>query len=247
MDPRIERRRRNIRENRLHRRLRTILWLCVLGAVVGLGAWVLQSPLLDVRTIAVYGVQHSDVARILQDAGLEEGTPMIRVNPRTLVELLEADPWVAAAKVERTFPHTVEVDVMERTIAAGLTSRGGWVMLSTDGVVLGPEDTLPEGAARLVMASVDSGPAGGTPTNKSVKGALSFVNTLSLDLRGQTEIEIQDDELWATVGSVSVRLGAPLDMEAKARALEALLESGVPENAVINLIAPSRPAVETSS
>lgn len=247
MDPRIERRRRNVRETRLHRRLRTILWVCVLGAVVGLGAWVIQSPLLEVRSIGVYGVHYSAAVQILQQAGVEEGTPMLRVNPRALVSLLEADPWIAAAKVTRTFPHTVEVDVSERSIAAGLSSRGGWVMLSTDGIVLGSERTLPQGTARLVMANTDAGPPGQPPGDAMVKGALAFVNALKETTRGQMQVDVQDGELWGSVGSVSVRLGAPLNMESKARALDALLEDGVPDGAVINLIAPSRPAVETSS
>ena len=247
MDPRIERRRRTVRENTLHRRLRTILWLCVLGAVVGAVVWVLQSPLLEVRTIGVYGVYRSSVTGILKDAGIEIGTPMVRVNTRKLEALLEEDPWVAAARVERTFPHTVEVDVSERSVAAGVAYHGGWTLLSTDGIVLGPAESLPDGAARLVMGSADPGPAGEPPQNEMIAAGLEFAAALPLDHRGEISIEVRTGELWAGIGSVSVRLGSPLEMAAKAKALEALLETGVPDGAVINLIAPSRPAVQGSS
>jgi len=247
VDPRIERRRRTVRENTLHRRLRTILWLCVLGALVGAVVWVLQSPLLEVRTIGVYGVNRSSVAEALQNAGVEVGSPMVRVSVAKLEILLEEDPWVASAHVERTFPHTVEIDVSERSVAAGVTSRSGWMLLSMDGIVLGPADSLPDGAARLVMENVDPGPAGEPPQSEMIAGGLEFATTLRPDLRGGVSIRIRDGELWASMDSVSVRLGPPLEMAAKAKALEALLETGVPDGAVINLIAPSRPAVQGSS
>jgi len=247
VDPRIERRRRTVRENTLHRRLKTILWLCVLGVVVGAVVWVVQSPLLEVRTVGIYGVDRSSVEETLQNAGIEVGAPMIRVKAGKLEALLEEDPWVAAAQVVRTFPHTVEVDVRERSVAAGVTYRGGWMLLSTDGIVLGPAASVPEGAARLVMENVDTGPAGEPPQNEMIAGGLEFATTLRPDLRGDVSIEIRDGELWARVDSVAARLGSPLDMAAKAKALEALLETGVPDGAVINLIAPSRPAVQGSS
>jgi hypothetical protein len=53
--------------------------------------------------------------------------------------------------------------------------------------------------------------------------------------------------LWARTESVHVRLGVPLDMIAKASALQAVLADGVPAGSVIDLIAPSRPALEGSS
>jgi cell division protein FtsQ len=247
VDPRIERRRRTVRENTLHRRLRTILWLCVLGATVGAVVWVLQSPLLEVRTIGIYGVDRSSVVGILKDAGVEVGAPMVRVNTGRLEALLEEDPWVAAVHVERTFPHTVEVDVSERSVAAGVAYRGGWTLLSTDGIVLGPAGSLPVGAARLVMGNADPGPAGEPPQNEMIAGGLEFAVALPPTHRGEVSIGLRAGELWAGIGSVSVRLGSPLEMTAKAKALEALLEAGVPDGAVINLIAPSRPAVQGSS
>jgi hypothetical protein len=50
-------------------------------------------------------------------------------------------------------------------------------------------------------------------------------------------------ELWALIDDVNVRLGRPIAMESKARALEAVLAEGIPKGATINLIAPARPAV----
>jgi hypothetical protein len=52
-----------------------------------------------------------------------------------------------------------------------------------------------------------------------------------------------EGELWADVAGMVVRLGRPIDMEPKARALVALLAEGLPPGATVNLVAPTRPAV----
>jgi hypothetical protein len=44
---------------------------------------------------------------------------------------------------------------------------------------------------------------------------------------------------------VTIRLGRPIDMGAKALALEAVLAEGVEIGSVVNLLAPARPAVMT--
>jgi cell division septal protein FtsQ len=247
MDPRFERRRRTVREHSVQRRLRVILWVCILGVVIGGVAWLVQSPLLEVRDIGIYGAERSSVGSILDAAGLHAGVPMLRVHPGKITAMLEEDPWVLNARVARTFPHTVEIEVRERTVAAGVQTGESWVLLSSDGVVLGAADHVPDGAALLLLGDVVPGIPGATPKNQMVAGALEFVTTLDPAMWQGTVVEIRDGELWARTSSVSARLGSPLEMSAKARALQAVLDSGVPPGTMINLIAPSRPAVESSS
>ena len=56
-------------------------------------------------------------------------------------------------------------------------------------------------------------------------------------------VEQRQGELWAEIGGHLIRLGRPVDMEAKARALYALLGRGIADGAAISLVAPTRPAV----
>jgi cell division protein FtsQ len=247
MDPRFARRRRTVRENSVQRRFRMILWICAVGVLVGGGAWLVQSPLLEVRDIGVYGAERASVGPILEAAGVEAGAPMLSVHPAKLTAMLEKDPWVKEVRVTRTFPHTIEIEVHERTVAAGVQFDDRWMLLSSDGVVLEMADRVPDGAALLLLGSVEPEAAGATPTNQRVEGALEFVTALDSSMWQGTVIEVRDGELWARTAGVSARLGSPLDMGEKARALQAVIASGVPAGTVINLIAPSRPAVESSS
>jgi cell division protein FtsQ len=247
VEPRLEARRRAVKETSTRRHLRIVLAIVMLAAVVGGGAWFVQSPLLAVEDIGLYGVQRSDAAAILEQAGVVPGIPMVRVHPGRVEALLDADPWIADARVDRTFPHTVEIQVRERSVAAGLQDGEGWMLLSADGLVLGPSAHVPDGAALLLFGDVDPGPPGDITGDPMVMGAIEFVAALSGAMRSGAVLEIRDGELWARTESVHVRLGVPLDMIAKASALQAVLADGVPAGSVIDLIAPSRPALEGSS
>ena len=74
-----------------------------------------------------------------------------------------------------------------------------------------------------------------------ILGAVVFLTALPDHIARRTTIRLNDGELWAWVGERNVRLGRPIDMDAKAAALEAIIDSAPP--GVIDLIAPSRPAV----
>src|SRR5665811_1405621 len=119
IEPRLERRRRQVRETAARRRLKTVLWIVVLMATIGIGAWFVQSPWLAVEEVGLYGVEHSDAVAIAEEAGVRVDVPMVAIRPRATEELLEQDPWISAAHVSRTFPHTVEIQIRERTAIAG--------------------------------------------------------------------------------------------------------------------------------
>jgi hypothetical protein len=75
---------------------------------------------------------------------------------------------------------------------------------------------------------------------------VEFVAALPAGVAATTTITATDGELIAEVGDHRVRLGDPSNMAAKAVALGALLADGrLAPDAVIDLIAPTRPAVSS--
>ena len=56
-------------------------------------------------------------------------------------------------------------------------------------------------------------------------------------------LELRGAEMWTTVGGLPVRLGQPMGLEAKGRALLVILAENLPEGTVIDLTSPQRPAV----
>lgn len=247
MDPRIAGRRRGVRESTAKRRLGLILALLALGGVVGLGAWVWQSPLMAITDIVSYGANHANVDALLVENGVRVGEPFFSVTAGRIEKALRDDPWISAIRVDRTFPHLIEIDVRERRPLVALKGRGAWVLIAEDGVVLDTAETIPEGVVPLAFPEEQAGTVGERTSSTMVLGAVAFVEGLPVPERAQTGLTVKDDEVWADVGRVRVRLGLPAEMAAKASALEAVLRDGVPDGAVVNLLTPARPAVSVPS
>ena len=78
-----------------------------------------------------------------------------------------------------------------------------------------------------------------------IVGAAQFFDSLDPISRTDAVMFEADGELWVQVRGYVARLGRPIEMSQKAAALQAVLEDGPPEGAVINVIAPTRPTVRT--
>ena len=240
VEPRLAERRRTVAESNARRRLRRILWTLLVASLAAAGAWVAQSPWFSVAHIAVSGVNGSDTHGILQANGIVEGTPLIAVAPRRVEDLLEEDPWIAEATVRRVIPDAVEVVVNERTEFMWVQTRRGWAVIAEDFTVL-RSDSEPAGPALAIeMTSPDRGDR---LTDARVIGGAAFLAGLPMETRNQVSLVEQDGELWANVGGLAVRLGLPTEMKEKAAALLAILGEGVPSGSIVNLVAPTRPAV----
>jgi cell division protein FtsQ len=220
--------------------LRKIFWALVVVAVAAGVGWVAQSPWFSIAHIAVSGVEGSDTHHILQTAGVVEGKPLIMVGPGHIETLLEEDPWVVEATVRRVIPDAIEVVVTERVPFAWVQLGSGWSVISEDFIVL-RTDPEPAGPALVLEALTREG--GDRIGDPRVVGGVIFLAGLPTETRNQVSISEQDGELWASVAGMSVRLGLPTDMKEKAAALLALLEEEIPPGSVINLVAPTRPAV----
>jgi hypothetical protein len=242
VEPRVAERRRGVSEDRARHRLRRILGLIALIALVALGFWLIRSPLLSVSSISVSGAELSSPAVIIDEMGIVVGIPTIDIDAGAIERAVESDPWVAAADVSVRWPGTVSVAVTEHVGLAPARAGEGWVMLSRASTVLEPIDGPPEG---MFVADIDTSttPVGEAVLNPMVIGALEFGSVLRPDLAEHAVIYVEDGSLVATVGGHLVRLGRPIDLEDKALVLASLLDTELDEGAEINLIASTRPAV----
>lgn len=75
---------------------------------------VTQSSYFEARTITVEGNQRSSKEEILKHAGLKLHDNILSVNLNTIRHRLMADPWVAAAEVERELPDAIHIRIKER-------------------------------------------------------------------------------------------------------------------------------------
>ena len=245
MDPRIRRRRIEVQRRAGRRRLRVVVGVLAMLALTAGGWLAVRSPLLDVDRVEVQGASHTARADVLRTARLRRGMAMVEVDGAGAARRLEALPWVAHARVRRSWPSTVLVAVDERA-AKAVTSADGreWAVLDADGRVLEVRDARPPGLV-AVEGVGRAGPPGSTLAGAA--GPLQLVGALSpaLAARADAVVALQGGEVALRLRpSGTVRFGPPVDLMAKERAAETVLAqvdaSGLD---VLDVRLPSSPAL----
>jgi hypothetical protein len=139
------------------------------------------------------------------------------------------------------FPDQVEVRVEERIPAGWIWAAGSYLLVDDQGVVL-EEAAAADPAGSVLQFPIERLQPGEAYSDQMVLGAIEFVAAGGGEVPG-LELWQEGDEMWASTQGHRIRLGRPVDMAAKAAALNAVLSDDVPAASLINLIAPSRPAV----
>ncbi|NHC45558.1 cell division protein FtsQ/DivIB [Motilibacter aurantiacus] len=159
---------------RLRARLsrRSLAVVAGLAAALGVVAWVaLGTSVLGVRTVDVVGAGHVSAAEVRAAVDVPSGFPLARVDPAAVQARVGAIPAVRDVTVERRFPRTLVVSIVERTAVAVASVRdSGLTYVDAEGVAFAPapataargKTALPvlaavEGDARTAAAAVVGG------------------------------------------------------------------------------------------
>lgn len=232
MDPRIHRRRVEVRREEGRRRFRVLIGVSAVAAV-GLGGWAsANSPLLDLDRVVVIDVVHTDPVNARFASGLRLGQRLLDVDLGTAVRGLETLPWVERATVWKRWPGEVRIQVVERRpVAFTVSGAGNAALVDGTGRVLEWVDVPPPGLGALTGLP-PAGPAGSTLAPEGV-AALTVAVALPAELRartsgvapaaggrGEVDIRLRPDERSA---EGVVRLGPPEDLERKFDAIRTVL------------------------
>ncbi|MCD8497673.1 MAG: FtsQ-type POTRA domain-containing protein [Alphaproteobacteria bacterium] len=68
----------------------------------------------SLKTVSVEGRVYADASTILNAIGIEEGQPLLAFDPDAAHKALEKLSWIKSAQVERRWPDTVYVNLVER-------------------------------------------------------------------------------------------------------------------------------------
>lgn len=242
IDPRLAERRRSVAEQRIRSNLRRLVWLLMAVGLVAAGVWTLQSPVFSVTSIEISGVVASGAERVVLEAGVEKGVPLISIDTASVEDAIEADPRVVSASVSRSWPQTVVVEVEERFPVAWVVSPAGSVHVAADGVVI-EVGSRPDQAPMVRTFTQEALSPGEATTDSVVLGGIEFLDALRADLAVGAVVDATGGELTATIAGFRVRLGFPSEMSSKAAVLAAVVDSEPEEGSEITLLAPERPAV----
>lgn len=218
---RLSERRRALRTLRLHR-LGTALGL--LGAAAVLVWAAAFSPLLALRSgdVTVTGsdgtVQAADVQRIV---AAHEGISLVRLDPAAVGrEVADSLVRVRAARVTRSWPHGVRVDLTMRRPIAVHEVEQGYEVLDSEAVVL---ETVPAPPSGLVTIA---GQDGAEPDARAVSAVTGVVGSLDADTLARVDRGSAGSTGQVTLvlsDGARVRWGDASESALKARVLKVLL------------------------
>lgn len=207
------------RSQRRRRWLRLLLLVLVVGTFAA-AAWVLGwSDVLGVRTVEVVGAHRASDRLVDLTADVEPGTPLARVDTAAVAERLRTLRVVEDARVERVWPHTLRITVVERSAVAVARKGDTYRLVDRFGVDFAE---VPRRRADLPFVDVDVSVTG----SDQVRTALDVVDGLPARLGRQVqalEVHSPDDVRLRLRSGAVVLWGDASQGEQKAVVLQALL------------------------
>ncbi|MGE0214350.1 cell division protein FtsQ/DivIB [Mycolicibacterium sp.] len=160
------------------RGLELLLWTAGLAVlVVGLGLLLYFTPIMSARAIVVTGLGAVTQEEVVAAAGVAPGTPLLQVDTDAVAERVAGIRRVASARVQRQYPSTLRVTVVERVPVVVRDYPDGVHQFDKDGVdfAVGPP---PPGVPYL-----DTENPG--PNDPATRAALQVMTSLRPDVAGQ--------------------------------------------------------------
>lgn len=216
------------------RRLRPFLYAVLVLVVIGTGVWlVFFSSVVTVRDVRVSGNQTVSSVRIEAVAKAPMGRQLARVDLAAIQARVETVPAVKSASVSRSWPHTIAIDIVERTPVAVVDRGAGLQAVDEDGVLFGSYPRQPDDLPLVQTA--------GDVKSEALAEAARVVTSLRPDIAAKVDrvvVESVDRILLHLAGGRTVMWGSAEDSAQKADVLAVLLEQKADE---IDVSVPGRP------
>jgi cell division protein FtsQ len=216
------------------RRLRPLLYAVLLLALAGTGVWlVFFSSVVTVREVSVSGNQTLSSVRVRAVAKAPIGRQLARVDLAAIRARIETIPAVESVSVSRSWPHTIAVEVVERTPVAVVERGAGLQAVDDEGVLFGSYVRQPDDLP-LVRTAADV-------KSEALAEAARVVTSLRADIQARVEsvdVASIDRITLKLTGGRTVMWGSAEDSQQKAAVLAVLLERRADE---IDVSVPGRP------
>ena len=220
---------------------RIVIVLLMAGVPVAMGAagwWLFTSSIFTVREVEVRGAHAVSRERILEAAGIEPGTSLFLVDPRVVVERVQALPEVQRADLVRELPNRVTVMVEERKPFT-LVHAGRLHWIDESGHVIGRESQAVTSPAPVIsgldeteLLSLPAAPNGkARDAIRLIRALLRSGSPLASEI-SEIDMSSVDGPVLYTVGGIEVRLGGEDWDERLARLEGVLAQTAVRDGAV---------------
>jgi cell division protein FtsQ len=160
------------------RGLKVVIWTVLLALAAGaLGLILYFTPLMSARNVVVTGTGVVTREEIVDTAKVQVGTPLLQINTDQVADRVAAIRRIASARVQREYPSTLRITVVERIPIVVKDFPDGPHLFDRDGVDFATGPPPPA----LPYLDVDNPGPADPPT----KAALEVMTALQPDVAGQ--------------------------------------------------------------
>jgi len=160
------------------RGLKVLMWTALLSVVVvGLGLLLYFTPIMSARDIVVTGLGAVSQEEVVASAAVQSGTPLLQVDTDAVAERVAAIRRVASARVQRQYPSTLRITVIERVPVVVKDFPDGPHLFDRDGVDFAAAPPPPG------VPYLDAENPG--PSDPATKAALTVMTSLRPEVAGQ--------------------------------------------------------------
>jgi cell division protein FtsQ len=232
--------RRNDLRFRIRRRIALAVAVLAVLALLGGGFWaaLVYTGIAEVEQVEVTGALVVPQEAITAAAAVETGVPLATVDTKAIAQRVAQLPGVGSAQVSRGWPHTVAIEVTERTAVALARTPQGVTLVDASGVAYQQAPEVPP-----VLPMLGFGAVG--PDDPATRAALAVLAALPQDLRAQVQtIDVDSPAVQPTVrlglGDRQVRFGTPDRAAEKVAKLVPLLTQ---DGTVYDVSSPDLPTI----
>lgn len=207
-----------------------LIGLVLIGLLAGAAWVVVGSTLLAVHHVHVVGASRLDPVEVEEAARVPDNRPLARLDTGAIRRRVEALPAVKRATVERTWPSTVTITVVERTAAAAV-QRPGKPLALMDGTGVVFADVTAPPAGMSVLSLTNPG-----PTDLATTAALAVVASIPPAVRADVASVTAPTPASVTLtlsSGLTVIWGDASNSARKAQELAAVLHSMASGGAIV--------------
>lgn len=150
--------------------------LVVLLALLAVAYVLLFTPVLGVRAVEVSGTHQLTAQQVREAANVPVGSPLLRLSTDTVQRNVAQLPGVASVEVDRSFPDTLSITVVERAPVAVFEASDGLRLIDATGESLRTVPKAPRGLPELTLPEVSS-------DDPETRAALRVLTSLPAQLR----------------------------------------------------------------
>lgn len=145
------------------RGLKVLLWSALVSVLaVALGLLLYFTPIMSARSVAITGLSVLTQDQVAAAAAVKPGTPLLQIDTDAIAERVATIRRVASARVQRRYPSTLRITVVERVPVVVKDYPDGPHLYDRDGVDFATEPPPPS----LPYLEADN-PGPGDPATKA--------------------------------------------------------------------------------